>query len=99
MEKEKIEKMATAFLDAWIKNDEWGLKKLSVSADVTSNCEYSSSRPEVVTVNDGGLIIGVRPSPFGALMEEATILVTYTQHNFWTGKIIRTAEVEVKVLY
>ena len=37
MEKEKIEKVAKAFLDAWIKNDEWGLKKLSVSADVTSN--------------------------------------------------------------
>ncbi len=37
MEKEKIEKVATAFLDAWIKNDEWGLKKLSVSTDVTSS--------------------------------------------------------------
>ena len=37
MEKEKIEKVATAFLDAWIKNDDWELKKFSVSATVTSS--------------------------------------------------------------
>ena len=68
-------------------------------ADVTSNCDYISDRPEVVTVNDEGLIVGVKPSPFGALSEEATILVTHTQHNFWTGRIIRTCKVDVTILY
>jgi len=33
--REKIEKVAKAFLDAWIKDDEWELKKLSVSAGTT----------------------------------------------------------------
>jgi len=67
--------------------------------DVTSNCDYVSDRPEVVIVSDEGLIVGVKPSPFGALMEEATILVTYTQHNAWTGMRVRTAEVDVTVKY
>ena len=60
------------------------------SADVTSNCDYSSSDTEVVTVNDEGLIVAVGSG-------EANILVSYTQHNFWTGMRIRTCEVEVTV--
>lgn len=66
-------------------------------ADVTSNCKYSSSNTEV-TVNDEGLIEAVTFISFPS-EGEATILVTYTQHNFWTGRIIRTAEVEVTVEY
>lgn len=34
MEKEKIEKVAKAFLDAWIENNEWTLRKLSVSTEI-----------------------------------------------------------------
>jgi len=62
------------------------------SADVTSNCDYSSSDIEVVTVNDEGLIVAVGNG-------EAITLVSYTQHNFWTGMRIRTCEVEVTVEY
>jgi hypothetical protein len=62
------------------------------STDVTSNCDYSSSNTEVVTVNDEGLIVAVDSG-------EAITLVSYTQHNFWTGRIIRTCEVEVTVEY
>jgi len=69
------------------------------SADVTSNCDYSSSNTEVATVNNEGLIVAVKVDDSPALVRYATILVSYTQHNFWTGRIIRTAEVEVKVLY
>jgi len=61
------------------------------SADVTSNCDYSSSNTEVVTVNDEGLIVAVDSG------EEVTILVSYTQQNFWTGRRIRTDEVVITV--
>lgn len=62
------------------------------SADVTSNCDYLSSvsDTEVLTVNDEGLITGVK-------IGGAIITVIYTQHNLWTGRIIRTAEVDVTV--
>ena len=70
------------------------------SADVTSSCEYTSSNIEVVTVNDEGLITSVvyecEVCP-GLLTREATILISYTQHNAWTGRIIRTCEVGVTV--
>ena len=69
------------------------------SADVTSNCEYSSSNTEVVTVNNEGLIVAVKVDNPIALWLGATILVTYTQHNFWTSRIIRTDEVDVTVEY
>ena len=60
-------------------------------ADVTLNCKYSSDSPEVITVNAEGLVGIVKVGE----IEEATILVTYTQHNFWTGRIIRTgSEIE-----
>ena len=75
------------------------------SADVTPGCDYNSSLSnttglEIVTVSDEGLIVAIKPKPEGALdEEEATILITYTQHNLWTGRIIRTCEVEVTVEY
>ena len=62
-------------------------------ADVTSNCEYSLDNTEFVTVSDEGL---VRVEP---IVGEATILITYTQHNFWTGRVIKTTEVDVTVKY
>ena len=72
-----------------------------VNADVTIDCDYLSSDTKVVTVNDEGLIVYVEPGTdivIGpGLKREATILVTYTQHNFWTGRIIETCEVEVTV--
>lgn len=61
-------------------------------ADVTIDCEYLSSNPDVAIVNNEGLITS-------KIIGEATILVTYTQHNFWTGRIIRTDEVNVTVEY
>jgi len=68
-------------------------------ANVTSNCEYLSSNTEIVTVNDEGLIVAVKVDNPIALKREATILITYTQHNFWTGRVIRTTEVDVTVEY
>ncbi len=64
-------------------------------ADVTPSCDYNSSLSNTasVTVDDEGL---VRIDP---IIGEATILITYTQHNAWTGRIIRTAEVEVTIEY
>ena len=60
------------------------------SADVTPSCDYNSSLSNTAGVDVEGLITAVEAG-------EATILVSYTQHNFWTGRIIRTAEVEVEV--
>ena len=60
------------------------------SADVTSDCDYISSNTGVATVSDEGLITA-------KTMGKSTILVSHTQHNFWTGRIIRTCEVEVTV--
>ena len=60
------------------------------SADVTSNCDYISSDTGVVTVSDEGLITAKK-------MGDSTILVSHTQHNFWTGRITRTVEVNVTV--
>ena len=69
--------------------------------DVTSDCEYVSSNTEIVTVSDKGLVVGKIPEflPPGSDFTEATILVTYTQHNAWTGMIVRTTEVDVTVKY
>ena len=74
------------------------------SADVTLNCDYNSSLSnttglEIVTVSDEGLITAVIVDNPIALQLKATILVTYTQNNFWTGRIIRTYEVDVTVEY
>jgi len=60
------------------------------SADVTSNCDYISSDTGVVTVSDEGLITAKK-------MGDSIILVSHTQHNFWTGRITRTVEVNVTV--
>ena len=68
-------------------------------ANVTSNCEYLSSNTEIVTVDDEGLIVAVKVDNPIALKREATILITYTQHNFWTGRVIRTTEIDVTVEY
>jgi len=70
------------------------------NADVASICRYNSSDIEVVTVNDEGLVVGVKPEGLTlANFGEAIILATYTQHNFWTGRIIRTCKVNVMVEY
>ena len=60
------------------------------NADVTPSCDYNSSLSNTAGVDVEGLITAVETG-------EATILITYTQHNFWTGRIIRTAEVKVTV--
>ena len=63
-------------------------------ADVTPSCDYNSSLSNTagLAVSDEGLITAKNEG-------EATILVTYTQHNAWTGRIIRTDEVDVTVEY
>ncbi len=70
------------------------------SADVTIDCDYLSSDIKVVTVNDEGLITAVKYEGVvtPGLTREATILISYTQHNAWTGRIIRTCEVKVTVI-
>lgn len=60
------------------------------SADVTPNCDYVSSNAEVATVSVEGLITAKK-------MGNTIVLVSYTQHNLWTGKITRTVEVDVTV--
>ena len=45
-----------------------------------TDCEYSSNDPDIATVNSEGLVIAKS-------IGDTTILVTYTQHNFWTGRI------------
>ncbi|MBA7518747.1 hypothetical protein ES705_10820 [subsurface metagenome] len=62
-------------------------------ADVTLECDYAPltvSDTEVVTVNDEGLITAKSKG-------NTIILVSYTEGNFWTGRITRTDEVKVLV--
>lgn len=64
-------------------------------ADVTLECDYTVNKPEaltqvVATVSAEGLITGIKTG-------WAIILVSYTQCNFWTSNITRTAEVVVEV--
>ena len=64
-------------------------------ADVTAECDYATlttSIAEVVTVNNEGLITAKSRG-------NAIVSVSYTQHNFWTGKRTRTDEVDVTVEY
>ena len=58
-----------------------------------ADCEYSSNDPEVAIVDIVGDEVLIRSVGFG----EATILVTYTQHNFWTGRRTETDIVGVSV--
>lgn len=67
------------------------------SANVTSNCKYSSTDTKVATVDDEGLIVAVFLEPFPTGIREVTISITYTQHNALAGEITRTCEVEVTV--
>ena len=62
-------------------------------ADVTLECDYAPltvSDTEVVTVNDEGLITAKSKG-------NTIILVSYTEGNFWTGRITRTDEVKILV--
>jgi len=58
-----------------------------------TDCEYSSNDPEVAIVDIVGDEVWIRAVGSG----ETTILVTYTQHNFWTGRVIETDIVGVFV--
>jgi hypothetical protein len=51
-----------------------------------TDCEYSSNDPEVAIVNIIEDEVWIKAIGVG----EAVILVTYTQHNFWTGRVIET---------
>ncbi len=67
------------------------------SADVTLECDYTASKPEqfaqvVAIVSAEGLVTGIQAG-------WATILISYTQRNFWTGDITRTHEVAVRVRF
>jgi len=55
-----------------------------------TDCEYLSSDPDIAMVNSEGLVIAKS-------IGETTILVTYTQHNFWTGRVTETDIVGVFV--
>ena len=60
---------------------------LAPSEDIKlTDCEYSSGDPDVAVVDIVGEEVWI--SAVGA--GEAVILVTYTQHNFWTGRVIET---------
>ena len=62
-------------------------------ADVTLECDYAPltvSNTEVVTVNDEGLITAKSKG-------NTIVLVSYTEGNFWTGRITRTDEVKILV--
>ncbi|MBA7529476.1 hypothetical protein ES705_21674 [subsurface metagenome] len=65
------------------------------SADVTSECDYITSAEAysevVVSVSAEGLVTGIQTG-------WTTILVSYTQRNFWTS-ITRTYEVAVHVRF
>lgn len=64
---------------------------LAPSEDIElTDCEYLSGDPDIATVGIGGLVTAVDSG-------ETTILVTYTQHNFWTGRVIETDIVGVFV--
>jgi len=60
---------------------------LAPSKDIElTDCEYSSNAPEVAVVEIIGEEVFVRAVKAG----DTIILVTYTQHNFWTGRVIET---------
>ena len=62
-------------------------------ADVTLECDYTTltvSNTEVVTVNDEGLITAKSKG-------NTIVLVSYTEGNYWAGRITRTDEVKVLV--
>lgn len=62
-------------------------------ADITLECDYTTltvSNTEVVTVNDEGLITAKSKG-------NTIVLISYTEGNFWTGRITRTDEVDVTV--
>ena len=59
-------------------------------ADVTLDCEYISSDSKIAFVSNEGLITAIK-------VGDATISVIYTQQNFWTSDITRTAKVEITV--
>ena len=61
-------------------------------ADVTSNCKYISDDDEIATVDIKGLVTAKS-------IGNTEVLITYTQHNFWTGRVIRTIKVDVTVEY
>lgn len=58
-----------------------------------TDCEYLSNDPEVAIVDIVGEEVWIRAVGTG----DTTILVTYTQHNFWTGRVIETDTVGVFV--
>jgi len=67
---------------------------LAPSEDIElTDCEYSSNDSEVAIVDIVGNEVFVRAGKAG----ETIILVTYTQHNFWTGRVIETDIVGVFV--
>lgn len=62
-------------------------------ADVTLECDYApstASDTEVVTVSDEGLITAKSKG-------KAKVLVSYTEGNYWAGRITGTDEVKVLV--
>lgn len=58
-----------------------------------TDCEYLSNDPEVAIVDIVGDEVWIRAVGTG----DTTILVTYTQHNFWTGRVTETDIVGVFV--
>lgn len=54
----------------------------NAEANVTPDCVYESSNIEIATVSNDGLIRAIKTG-------NAIILVTYSESNFWTGKIIK----------
>lgn len=58
-----------------------------------TDCEYLSNDPEVAVVDIVGEEVWIRAVGTG----DTTILVTYTQHNFWTGRVTETDIVGVFV--
>lgn len=65
--------------------DDWSDKEIELI-----DCGYSSSNPEIATVDNEGLITAKEEG-------EAIVLVSYTEGSFWTGKITETDVVCVQV--
>ncbi|GAJ10546.1 unnamed protein product, partial [marine sediment metagenome] len=68
--------------------DDWNTKDIALT-----DCEYSSSDPEVAIVNIVGNEVWVRAVGTG----DAYILVSYTEGDLWTGKMTETDIVGVFV--
>jgi len=58
-----------------------------------TDCKYSSNDPEVAIVDIVGDEVFVKAVNVG----DTIILITYTQHNFWTGRLTETDIVGVFV--